>query len=188
VVKKKGTKTPRKLAKSDRFPLIDKALRKRTKTDLVAMILLIAKEHAVVARELEDRLNIEKPLDLLVADVSSAIGRATDFDERMTNHNFDVDWQAYADVQKGLSRLVELGHLADAKSLALKLMKDGSRQVECSDEGLMSDDIRECLKPVIQAVKKAGGVEAAKWAKEMRTADRVGFICDKELTRLQGDS
>jgi hypothetical protein len=74
---------------------------------------------------LEDRLNIEKPVDLLVADVSSAIDRATDFDERMTNHNFDVDWQAYADVQKGLSLLVELGHLADAKSLALKLMKDG---------------------------------------------------------------
>jgi hypothetical protein len=188
VVKKKGTKTPRKLAKSDRFPLIDKALRKRTKTDLVAMILLIAKEHAVVARELEDRLNIEKPLDLLVADVSSAIDRATDFDERMMNHNFDVDWQAYADVQKGLSRLVELGHLADAKSLALKLMKDGSYQVECSDEGLMTDDISECLKPVIQAVKAAGGSEAVRWAGDMQQADRVKFICDKELAQLRGES
>lgn len=184
---KKGTKKPRKLAKSDRFPLIDRALRKRTKAGLIAMILAIAKEHAVVARELEDWLNIEKPVDLLVADISSAIDRATDFDERLRN-NFDVDWQAYADVQKGLSLLVELGRLAEAKSLALQLMKDGSYQVECSDEGLMSDEICECLEPVIRAVKAAGGVEAANWARDMQKADRVGFICDKALAELRGQS
>ena len=185
---KKGTQKPRKLAKSDRFPLIEKELHKRTKAELVAMILAIAKEHAVVARKLEDRLTIEKPVDLLVADVSSAIDRATDFDERMMNHNFDVDWQAYADVQKGLSLLVELGHLADAKSLALKLMKDGSYQVECSDEGLMTDDICQCLKPVIRAVKAAGADGAVKWAGDMQAADRVGFICNKELAELRGQS
>lgn len=45
---KKGTKKLRKLAKSDRFPLIEKQLHKRSKADLVAMILAIAKKHAVV--------------------------------------------------------------------------------------------------------------------------------------------
>ena len=40
---KKGTKRPRKLAKSDLFPLIDRGLRKRTKTDLIEMIMAIAK-------------------------------------------------------------------------------------------------------------------------------------------------
>jgi hypothetical protein len=187
-VVKKGTKKPRKVAKGDRFPLIEKELHKQNKAELVGMILAIAKEHAVVARELEDRLNVEKPADLLVADVLSAIDRATDFDERMMNHNFDVDWQAFADVQKGLSQLVGLGHLADAKLLGLKLMKDGSYQVECSDEGLMTDDICQCLEPVIQAVKAAGGVEASKWAGDMQKADRVGFICDKELAALKGKS
>jgi hypothetical protein len=184
----KGTKKTRNRATSDRFLLIDRELRKRTKADLIAMILVIAKEHVVVARELEDQLDIEKPVDLLIADVSSAIDRATHVDERMMNHNFDVDWQAYADVQKGLSRLVALGHLADAKSLALKLMKDGSYQVECSDEGLMTDDICQCLKPVIQAVKTAGGDAAAMWAGDMQMADRVGFICDKELAQLRFES
>ena len=130
---KKGTKKPRKLAKTDRFPLIEKVLRKRTKAELIETILMIAKDHAVVARELESRLDVEKPLDLRVVDVSSAIDRATDFDERMINYNFDVDWQAYEDVQNGLSQLVKIGHLEDAKSLALKLMKDGSYQVESSD-------------------------------------------------------
>jgi len=182
---KRGTKRPRKLAKSDRFPLIERELRKRTKADLIAMILEIAREHAVIARELEERLNIEKPVDLLVADVSAAIDRATAFDERMMNHNFDVDWQAYADVQKGLSLLVELGHLEDAKSPALKLMTCGSYQVECSDEGLMSDDICRCLLPVIQSVKAAGGSAAVKWAGDMHKADRIGFICDEELASLR---
>lgn len=185
---KKKAEQPLRPAKSDRFPLIEKQLQKRTKAELVAVILAIAKEHAVVARELEDRLTIEKPVDLLVADVSSAIARATDFDERLMNHNFTVDWQAYEEVQKGLSQLVKLGHLADAKSLALELMKSGSYQVECSDEGLMTDDIIECLKPVIRAVKAAGGKESVRWARDMQAADRVGFICDKELAELRGGS
>ena len=185
---KKGTKKPRKIAKTDRFPLIEKVLRKRTKADLIEMILMIAKDHPVVARELESRLDVEKPLDLLVVDVSSAIDRATDFDERMINHNFDVDWQAYEDVQNGLSQLIKLGHLEDAKSLALKLMKDGSYQVESSDEGLMTDEMSDCLKPVIRAVKAVGGDQAAKWAFEMQVADRVGFICDVELAELRDGS
>ncbi len=185
---KKGTKKPRKLAKTDRFPLIEKALRKRTKADLIETILMIAKQHAVVARELESRLDVKKPVGLLVTDVSSAIDRATDFDETMFNHNFDVDWQAYEVVQNGLSQLIKLGHLEDAKSLALKLMKDGSYQVESSDEGLMADEISDCLKPVIRAVKSVGGDEAAKWACEMQTADRVGFICGKELKKLRDGS
>jgi len=185
---KKLTKKPRKRKKVDRFPLIEAALRKRTKAELVETIMVLAKQHTNVARELENELNIEKPADLLIEDVGLAIANATDFDERMLNHNFDVDWQAYEDVKKGLKQLIDLGHLEHAKSLAITLMKDGSYQVECSDEGLMSDDISECLRPVIQAVKKAGGKEADAWAFEMQLADRVGFICDQELAALRSKS
>lgn len=182
---KKGTKKPRKLAKTDRFSLIEKALRKRTKEDLVRMILRIAKDNAVVARKLESHMDVEKPVDLLVADVSSAIDCATDFDEQMNNYNFDLDGQAYDHVRNGLSQLIKRGHLEDAQSLALKLMKDGSHQVEASDEGLMADEIRDCLRPVIRAVKAVGGDNAAQWAHKMQLADRVGFIRDHELAELR---
>ena len=67
-------------------------------------------------------------------------------------------------------------------------MKDGSYQVESSDEGLMTDEISDCLKPVIRAVKAVGGDEAAKWAIDMQIADRVGFICDDELAELRDGS
>lgn len=186
--KKRATKKPRKVAKTDRFPLIEEALRKRTKADLIGIVMKMAKEHGVVAQGLEDRLAVEKPIDLLVADVSSAIDRAADFDEREINYNFDVDWQAYKDVQNGLQQLIDLECLDDAKSLALKLMKNGSHQVELSDEGLMSDDIEDCLRPVIQAVKAASGADFDQWANEMRRADCVGFICEDELAELQKKS
>ena len=52
----------------------------------------------------------------------------------------------------------------------------------------MTDEISDCLKPVIRAVKAVGGDEAAKWALEMQNADRVGFICDDELAGLRGGS
>jgi len=54
-----------------------------------------------------------------------------------------VDWQAYEDVKLELKKLIELGRLQDAKTLALKLMKNGSYQVDCSDEGVMTDDIQD---------------------------------------------
>jgi hypothetical protein len=68
-VVKKGTKERRQLSKTDRFPLIEKELHKQTKAELVALILGIAKEHAIVVRELEHRMSIDKPVDLLIADV-----------------------------------------------------------------------------------------------------------------------
>lgn len=52
----------------------------------------------------------------------------------------------------GLKKLIELGQIKDAKSLAVKLMMDGSYQVECSDERLVPDDIQGCSSQVIQAV------------------------------------
>ena len=35
----------------------------------------------------------------------------------------------------GFEQLIRLGHLEDVKTLALRLMKAGSYQVECSDKG-----------------------------------------------------
>ncbi len=67
-------------------------------------------------------------------------------------------------------------------------MREGSYQIESRDEGLMTDEISDCLMPVIQAVKAMGGDEAAKWSFEMQTADRVGFICDDDLAEMRDES
>ena len=186
--KKQLRKSPRKRATTDRFPLIERALKKLTKADLVAIVMKLAKDNAQLSRALEAELDVQKPVDLLISDIESAICLATDFDDRQRNYNFDYDYQAYEDVENGFKKLISLGHLEDLKSLSIRLMKDGSHQVECSDEGMMTDEIQDCLKPVILAVKAEGGTSASKWANEMLLADRVGFICETALKRLANQS
>jgi hypothetical protein len=94
---------------------------------------------------------------------------------------------AFSGVQKNFRKLIELGHLAAVMKLSLELMRSGSRQVEMSDEGLMSHDIEACLKVVIAAIRKAdlSAAEVSEWCAAMLKNDRVGCICDAEPKELQ---
>ena len=84
-------------------------------------------------------------------------------------------------------RLVDLGQLRLAMELSLELMAQGSYQVEASNEGLMTDDIEECLKVVVQAARNCDlpASELITWCRDTLQKDRVGFICDEELRALQ---
>jgi hypothetical protein len=94
--------------------------------------------------------------------------------------NFDVDYEAYGEVRENLQRLVALGRLRPAMELSLELMAQGSYQVEFSDEGLMTDDIESCLKPVLKALRNRDlpAKESIAWCNQMIARDRVGFICN----------
>lgn len=166
--------------------LIEVALKKKTKAELVQFLVGFAKNHLNVRRSLEDELEIEKPVAFLVHDIESAITMATDFDDRDLNHNFDYDYGSYEAIEKGLKELIKQGQIEEAKRLSLELMSKGSYQVECSDEGMMTENIEACFIPVIAAVKKAGGESAKQWAILMLRADRVGFISERPLKQLQG--
>jgi len=86
--------------------------------------------------------------------------------------------------------LIALGQLRPAMELSLELMKQGSYQVEMSDEGMMTDEIAECLKVVIVALKKCDlpADEVVAWCENMLKSDHVGFLCDDELRALQDQS
>jgi len=122
-----------------------------------------------------------------VAAARQAIADATDFDEREINYHFDYDYEAYAEVKRNLSRLIDQGYLGQAMELSLELMKEGSCQVEMSDEGLMPSDIEECFSVVVQALKKSRipPGEVIAWCKNMTKSDRVGFIYERQLQDLQ---
>lgn len=49
----------------------------------------------------------------------------------------------------------------------------------------MTYEIEDCLKPVVNAIKREGGQQAKQWAAEMIRADEVGCICDTELSKLK---
>ena len=64
----------------DRFPLIEKALQKQTKSELAKLLMPRAREDVAFARDLERAFEIEKPVELLVNDVGVAIANATDLE------------------------------------------------------------------------------------------------------------
>jgi len=71
--------------------------------------------------------------------------------------------------------------------LSVDLMKRGSYQIEMSDEGMMTEDIEECLKPVIKTIRKSGLTtkQVRDWCSAMLKKDRDGCICEQELRVLQ---
>ena len=138
-------------------------------------------------RELTARFDLVRTLDELVTATRLAIADATDFDERQINHNFAYDYEAYGEVKRNLSRLIDSGQRRLAMELSLELMKRGSYQVEMSDEGLMTEDIDDCLSVVMAALRTCDlpTFEVIAWCSAMLDADRVGFIAEKSLQSLR---
>ena len=172
---------------TDSTERLRKALGKRTKGELINALVELAREDRGILRRLDAPFEVAAPPKELVAATRQAIADATDFDERDINRNFSYDDEAYSEVKRNLSRLIDLGHLRLAMELSLELMKQGSYQVEMSDEGLMTDDIEECLQAVIQPLKNCDlpPDEVVAWCAAMLKSDRVGCICDRELRALQ---
>ena len=182
--KKKAARVPKTTASADRLA---RALAKLKKVELIDVIVEIARADRGIMRQLEMQFSVEAPPKELVAETRQAIVDATDFDERSINYNFDYDYKAYSTIKRDFGRLIELGHLREVMKLSLELIKQGSYQVEMSDEGLMTDDIEACLQVVIRALKKSNlpDDDVIAWCAAMAKRDRVGFICDTELQALR---
>lgn len=164
-----------------------RALSGRKKAELVDTLLEMAQADRGVLRQLTARFDVAAAPDELVAATRQAIADATAFDERDTNRNFAYDDEAYQEVKRDLGRLIGLGQLQVAMRLALELMKQGSYQAEMSDEGLMTQDIEDCLDVVLKALEKCGlpAAEVIAWCSAMLDADRVGFIARGPLQALR---
>jgi uncharacterized Zn finger protein len=185
---KRTSKKAGKAAKTtDSSERLRKAMAKRTKGELIDALVEFAREDRGILRRLDARFELEAPPKELVVATRQAIADATDFDARDINRNFSYDYAAYSEVKRNLSRLMDLGHLRPAMKLSLELMEKGNYQVEMSDEGLMTEDIEECLRVVIQAFKQCDlpTGEVVAWCAAMLKSDRVGCICDRELRAMQ---
>jgi hypothetical protein len=164
-----------------------RALWRRKKAELVETLLELAQADRGALRRLTVRFDVAATADELVAATQQAIADATSFDRRDINRNFAYDDEAYHEVKRNLDRLIADGELRLAMALALELMKQGSYQVEMSDEGLMAPAIEDCLDVVVQALGKGDlpANEVIAWCSAMRDNDRVGFIAEKSLQSLR---
>lgn len=163
------------------------ALNRRKKAELVDVLVELAEADRGVLRQLTARFAVATAPEELVAATRRAIADATDFDEREINRNFDYDYEAYSEVKRNLGRLIGTGQFPQSMALALELMKQGSYQVEMSDEGLMTDDIEDCLKVVLEGLRNCDlpAAEVIAWCSAMLKADRVGFIAREPLEALR---
>ncbi|OHB68240.1 MAG: hypothetical protein A2V70_12925 [Planctomycetes bacterium RBG_13_63_9] len=145
-------------------------LAKQTRAQLIDVLVELAREGRNILRHLAERIDLEAPPEELATATRQAIADATDFDERDINRNIDYDYEAYGEVKRNLGRLIELGELHLAMELSLELMKQGSYQVEMSDEGLMPQDIEECLAVVTHALRQCGPApgEVIAWPRDRR--------------------
>jgi len=81
--------------------------------------------------------------------------------------------------------LIGSGQLRLAMELALELMKQGSYQVEMSDEGIMTEEIEACLSVVLQALKKSDlpADEISAWCAAMLDRARHMLITEFSISR-----
>ena len=186
MAKRRLKKVPKAVDLANAAERLGKALMKRRKDELIDVLVELAREDHKLLRRLDARFELEAPPKELVATTRQAIGDATDFDEREINYNFDYDYEAYGEVKRNLGRLIDSGQLRLAMKLALELMKRGSYQVEMSDEGMMTEDIENCLSVVIKAMQKGDlpADERRAWSTAMRANDRVEFIAREQLESL----
>lgn len=187
MAKRRAKASARTVKSTDLRAGLQKALAKRRKAELVAVLMELAEEDREILRRLAVHFEVTAPPQALVAATRHAIADATDFDEREINRNFSYDHAAYDEVQRNFVRLIDLGQLRLTMDLSLELMERGSYQVEMSDEGLMSDDIEECLAVVVKALKKCDlpETDVAAWCSAMLKRDRVGFTSEADLRALR---
>jgi hypothetical protein len=182
---------PKRLAAIPKQPgaMVDlrQELIRHKKSELIDFLFELAQADRGMLRQLMARFNLAVPPEELVIQTRQAINDATAFDKRDINRNFDYDSEAYAEVKRNLSRLIASGQLVLAMQLALELMKRGSYQVEVSDEGLMTEDIEDCLGVVIQSLAKSDvpANEVIAWCKTMNASDRTGFIAERPIEALR---
>ncbi|MEO8497235.1 MAG: hypothetical protein ABI614_19355 [Planctomycetota bacterium] len=180
-------RVPKRAGVDESMDSLRKALAKQTKAQLIEALMLLARNDRQVVRQLEVEFDLQASVDQLMSATRQAIADATAFDERRINHNFDYDSQAYGSIQRNLGLLVKAGNHKQAMDLSLELIRQGSYQVEMSDEGMMREDIEGCLQVVTKALKRSDvpAADIVTWCDAMTREDRVGFIWDSELASLR---
>ncbi len=163
------------------------ALTRRTKAELVDVLMELVQANRGILRHLTARFDVTPAPDELIAATHQAIADATHFNKRDINRNFDYDHQAYGEVKRNLGLLIASGQLEQAMPLALELMKRGSYQVEMSDEGMMTGEIEACLREILKALRNCDmpAAEVIAWCSAMLKNDRVGFIAREPLESLR---
>jgi len=165
---------------------VERALQSLNKEQILPIVTVLARSTATL-RELEELADVRGSLTDLSVGTRWAIFDATEFDERDCNSNFDYDFRAYRTVQRNLGLLVGAGHWREAMELAVELMRWGSEQICASDEGLMAEEIGDCVRVVTRGLvhSELPSMSILSWCGAMAAADATGCLEDQEFSELK---
>lgn len=89
-----------------RSGLIEAALLKRKKSELVELLMSLDTYDPAVRWSIEAAIGLKKPTDLVSHDLRQAIEIATRVDKSQLNTNFSYSWQAYEECDRGFTALL----------------------------------------------------------------------------------
>jgi hypothetical protein len=162
-------------------------LLEQPKESLVELLIDLSMENRALRWRVEDAFDAETPVDLLVNETRQVISEATCFNRRDVNHIFHDVNAAYNRIKKNFDRFILLDRWDELMMLAIELMSACSYQIAMSDESMMTEEVKDCLKPVIAAMAESNipRAKVISWCDSMSRADNVGYICDRLIYELR---
>ena len=102
--KRRSKKAVKSLKAVEPAQRLRKALARRTKDELIDVLVEFAGDDRAVLRRLAAHVELQIPPEELLVVTRQAIADATAFDERDINYTFDYDDDAYHEEQQNLHR------------------------------------------------------------------------------------
>lgn len=148
-----------------------------SKEELISFVCEASLRWPALCRHVLMETEQDQPLTGLIGDIQAAIRAATFIPKEKLNRNFDYDVEEYEQVRIGLRKLMRLGHISEAMDLAIELLEAGNSQVEASDEGMMTEEIVECVNVVTEVVDFSGNAtERQAWANRLAYSDYLSIL------------
>lgn len=159
-------------------------LQKQTKSELVSMLVELAKDFEVVDARLADRRNLatgkpEKILGRLRKTIS-----ALD-DPPWNDRGFGAPARDLDRLASLLKRLMAAGHAESAMPLGLEILTAGVRRLEWEHEGESWDGISNCMEVLFEGVanSRLSAPEKVEWSLDLIQEDPYD-LCDAGLDWL----
>ncbi|AQQ72118.1 hypothetical protein SMSP2_02499 [Limihaloglobus sulfuriphilus] len=185
-----GNITDRKaISPSENKETISSFLEKKSKSEIIELILDLAKKYSNVSKELEDQNllssgNIKSLVNNVRKDIRY-IASEPGWQNRWDDEGYTPD---YSDVCGKLEFLLSSGYPDEVLSLGRELIELGNEQIaQSNDEGETSIEIAECMPAIVKALNRSplSGIERLEWAVEVILKDEYGTfgVFEEYLTK-----
>lgn len=161
----------------------------QTKAQLVDLIEGLAASHTDVRQTLQDRVDLARgAASTLIQGIHRELARFDDQPRRRGrwDDDYEADSTNFSRVRQRLEALLAQGHADEVVAVGKEILETGSRQIELSDEGEGSEEVRDCLEVVYRALPRSSlsPAEQVLWAVEAELADEYNLLESDAVTEF----